>query len=89
MASFAKGLTSILSVLAVGAALALPPAFAADDGNSKNVSEEEILRALAPPPKKPKPASLRPWAGAARARPKPLRTSSMTSACRAACRRWV
>ena len=53
MASFAKGLTSILSVLTLGAALALPPAFAADDGNSKNVSEEEILRALAPPPKKP------------------------------------
>jgi len=55
MASFGKGLSSILSILAIGAALSLsaPVAFAADDGNSKNVSEEEIVRALAPAPKKP------------------------------------
>ena len=51
----AKGLTALLSVIAVGAALSLtpPPAFAGDDGNSKNVTEDEIVRALAPPPKKP------------------------------------
>lgn len=51
----AKGLTAILSVMAIGAALSLPaaPAFAGDDGNSKNVTEDEIVRALAPPPKKP------------------------------------
>jgi outer membrane protein OmpA-like peptidoglycan-associated protein len=41
--------------MAIGAALSLPasPAFAADDGNSKNVTEDEIVRALAPPQKKP------------------------------------
>ena len=51
----AKGLTAILSVMTIGAALSLtlPPAFAGDDGNSKNVTEDEIVRALAPPPKKP------------------------------------
>jgi outer membrane protein OmpA-like peptidoglycan-associated protein len=51
----AKGLTAILSIITVGAALSLtiPPAFAGDDGNSKNVTEDEIVRALAPPPKKP------------------------------------
>lgn len=51
----AKGLTAILSVITIGAALSLtpPPAFAGDDGNSKNVTEDEIVRALAPPPKKP------------------------------------
>ena len=51
----AKGLTAILSIMAIGAALSLPasPAFAADDGNSKNVTEDEIVRALAPPQKKP------------------------------------
>jgi outer membrane protein OmpA-like peptidoglycan-associated protein len=51
----AKGLTAILSIITVGAALSLtiPLAFAADDGNSKNVTEDEIVRALAPPPKKP------------------------------------
>src|ERR1700755_3709320 len=51
----AKGLTAILSVITVGAALTLPAslAFAGDDGNSKNVTEDEIVRALAPPPKKP------------------------------------
>jgi outer membrane protein OmpA-like peptidoglycan-associated protein len=51
----AKGLTALLSVITVGAALSLtpPPAFAGDDGNSQNVTEDEIVRALAPPPKKP------------------------------------
>jgi outer membrane protein OmpA-like peptidoglycan-associated protein len=44
----AKGLTAILFI--IGAAL---PAFAGDDGNTKNVTEDEIVRALAPPPKKP------------------------------------
>ena len=53
----AKGLTAILSIMAIGAALSLPasPVFAADDGNSKNVTEDEIVRALAPPQKKPQP----------------------------------
>ena len=51
----AKGLTAILSIITIGAALSLPvsPARAGDDGNSKNVTEDEIVRALAPPPKKP------------------------------------
>ena len=51
----AKGLTAILSVMTISAALSLtlPPAFAGDDGNSKNVTEDEIVRALAPAPKKP------------------------------------
>ncbi|QOZ65460.1 OmpA family protein [Bradyrhizobium arachidis] len=51
----AKGLTAILSVMAIGAALSLQaaPAVAGEDGNSKNVTEDEIVRALAPPPKKP------------------------------------
>ncbi|MDN3279446.1 OmpA family protein [Frankia sp. RB7] len=51
----AKGLTAILSIITISAALSLtlPPAFAADDGNSKNVTEDEIVRALAPAPKKP------------------------------------
>ncbi|MCK1403911.1 OmpA family protein [Bradyrhizobium sp. 76] len=50
----AKGLTAILSIMAIGAALSLPasPAFAGDDGNSKNVTEDEIVRALAPTNKK-------------------------------------
>ena len=49
----AKGLTALLSVITVGVALSLapPPAFAGDDGNSKNVTEDEIVRALAPPKK--------------------------------------
>ena len=48
----AKGLTAILSVVTLGAALSLPlsSAFAGDD---KNVTEDQIVRALAPPPKKP------------------------------------
>ena len=51
----AKGLTAILSIIAIGAALSLPasPAFAGDESNSKNVTEDEIVRALAPPAKKP------------------------------------
>ena len=51
----AKGLTAILSIIAIGAALSLPasPAFAGDESNSKNVTEDDILRALAPAPKKP------------------------------------
>jgi outer membrane protein OmpA-like peptidoglycan-associated protein len=47
----AKGLTAILSIVTLGAALSLTPAFAGDDGNSKNVTEDEIVRALAPPKK--------------------------------------
>jgi outer membrane protein OmpA-like peptidoglycan-associated protein len=47
----AKGLTAILSVVTLGAALSLTPAFAGDDNNSKNVTEDEIVRALAPPKK--------------------------------------
>ena len=55
MKSAAKGLTAILSIITLGAALSLPasPAFAGDDGNSKNVTEDDIVRALAPPAKKP------------------------------------
>jgi outer membrane protein OmpA-like peptidoglycan-associated protein len=49
----AKGLTAILSIVTLGAVLSLAPAFAGDDGNSKNVTEDEIVRALAPAPKKP------------------------------------
>jgi outer membrane protein OmpA-like peptidoglycan-associated protein len=51
----AKGLTAILSVITVGAALSLPMsgAFAGDDKNDKNVTEDQIVRALAPPPQKP------------------------------------
>jgi len=51
----ARGLTAILSIITIGAALSLPvsPAFAGDDGNSKNVTEDDIVRALAPQPKKP------------------------------------
>ncbi|MEY9180958.1 outer membrane protein OmpA-like peptidoglycan-associated protein [Bradyrhizobium sp. USDA 326] len=49
----AKGLTAILSIIVVGAALSLPRAYAADDSNSKNITEDEIVRALAPPAKKP------------------------------------
>ncbi|MBC9882018.1 OmpA family protein [Bradyrhizobium sp. INPA01-394B] len=47
----AKGLTAILSIITIGATLSLTPAFAGDDGNSKNVTEDEIVRALAPPKK--------------------------------------
>ncbi|OKO74247.1 membrane protein [Bradyrhizobium sp. NAS80.1] len=51
----AKGFTAILSIITIGAALSLPASavFAADESNSKNVTEDEIVRALAPPPKKP------------------------------------
>src|SRR3569833_2338111 len=49
----AKGLTAILSIITVSATLSLSPVFAGDDGNSKNVTEDEIVRALAPAPKKP------------------------------------
>ncbi|MET4804340.1 OmpA family protein [Bradyrhizobium sp. LB11.1] len=49
----AKGLTALLSIITISAALTLTPAFAGDDGNSKNVTEDEIVRALAPAPKKP------------------------------------
>jgi outer membrane protein OmpA-like peptidoglycan-associated protein len=50
----ARGFTAFLSVLTVGAALSLPmtTAFAGDE-NDKNVTEDQIVRALAPPPKKP------------------------------------
>ena len=51
----AKGLTAILSIITIGAALSLPTssAFAGEESNSKNVTEDEIVRALAPAPKKP------------------------------------
>ncbi|MFB6448207.1 OmpA family protein [Bradyrhizobium tunisiense] len=51
----AKGLTAILSIITIGVALSLPasPAFAGEESNSKNVTEDEILRALAPSAKKP------------------------------------
>ena len=51
----AKGFTAILSIITIGAALSLPASsvFAADESNSKNVTEDEIVRALAAPPKKP------------------------------------
>lgn len=45
----AKALTAILSV--VGVALSLSPVFAGEESNSKNVTEDEIVRALAPPKK--------------------------------------
>ncbi|MGY3236599.1 outer membrane protein OmpA-like peptidoglycan-associated protein [Bradyrhizobium sp. USDA 4472] len=48
MRSAGKGLTAILSIVTLGAALSLTPAFAGDDGNSQNVTEDEIVRALAP-----------------------------------------
>ncbi|MCP3474821.1 OmpA family protein [Bradyrhizobium sp. CCGUVB1N3] len=50
----AKGVTAILSVLTIGAALTLPlgSAFAGDDKDtSNNVTEDQIVRALAPPKK--------------------------------------
>ncbi|WP_407186667.1 OmpA family protein [Bradyrhizobium centrosematis] len=59
MKSAAKGLTAILSVITLGitlgAALSLPAssAFAGEESNSKNVTEDDIVRALAPAPKKP------------------------------------
>lgn len=48
----AKGFTAILSVMTIGAALMLPlsGAFAGDE---KNVTEDDIVKALAPAPKKP------------------------------------
>jgi outer membrane protein OmpA-like peptidoglycan-associated protein len=48
----AKGFTAILSVITMGAALVLPLA-SAFAGEDKNVTEDEIVKALAPPPKKP------------------------------------
>jgi outer membrane protein OmpA-like peptidoglycan-associated protein len=55
----AKGLPAILSIITVGLALSLPaaPAVAGDD-TSKNVGEDEIVRALAPAPKQPIARSL-------------------------------
>jgi outer membrane protein OmpA-like peptidoglycan-associated protein len=50
----AKGVTAILSVIAIGAALSLPlsAAFAGDDKDTNNnVTEDQIVRALAPPKK--------------------------------------
>jgi outer membrane protein OmpA-like peptidoglycan-associated protein len=48
----ARGFTAILSVMTIGAALMLPlsGAFAGDE---KNVTEDDIVKALAPAPKKP------------------------------------
>ncbi|SFO59245.1 Outer membrane protein OmpA [Bradyrhizobium sp. Ghvi] len=73
----AKGLTAILSIITLGAALSLTPAFAGDDGNSKNVTEDEIVRALAPP-KKPltRGLSMAPQAAPA---PNPAETKLMQS----------
>ncbi|QOZ74428.1 OmpA family protein [Bradyrhizobium sp. CCBAU 53351] len=59
MKSVAKGLTAILSVITLavtlGAALSLPAssAYAGEESNSKNVTEDDIVRALAPAQKKP------------------------------------
>ncbi|MCP3461814.1 MULTISPECIES: OmpA family protein [unclassified Bradyrhizobium] len=50
----AKGVTAILSILTIGAALTLPlsSAFAGDDKDTgNNVTEDQIVRALAPPKK--------------------------------------
>ncbi|GLR92066.1 OmpA family protein [Bradyrhizobium iriomotense] len=50
----AKGVTAILSILTIGAALTLPlsGAFAGDDKDTgNNVTEDQIVRALAPPKK--------------------------------------
>ncbi len=50
----AKGVTAFLSILTIGAALTLPlsSAFAGDDKDtSNNVTEDQIVRALAPPKK--------------------------------------
>lgn len=54
MTSSARGFTAILSVMTIGAALMLPlsGAFAGDE-KAKNVTEDEIVKALAPPAKKP------------------------------------
>ncbi|MGX4768640.1 OmpA family protein [Bradyrhizobium guangdongense] len=73
----AKGLTAILSIVTLGAALSLTPAFAGDDNNSKNVTEDEIVRALAPP-KKPltRGLSMAPQADPA---PNPAETKLMQS----------
>jgi outer membrane protein OmpA-like peptidoglycan-associated protein len=51
----AKGITAILSVITIGAALSLPlsSAVAGDDKGDQNVTEDQIVRALAPPTKKP------------------------------------
>ncbi len=54
MSLAAKGITAILSIIALGAALALPNSRAlAGDDKDKNVTEDQIVRALAPPAKKP------------------------------------
>jgi hypothetical protein len=48
----AKGFTVLLSVLTIGAALSLAPSRAlAGDDKDKNVTEDQIVRALAPPKK--------------------------------------
>ena len=48
----AKGITAILSIITISAALSLPMSGALA-GDDKNVTEDQIVRALAPPPKKP------------------------------------
>jgi outer membrane protein OmpA-like peptidoglycan-associated protein len=48
----AKGFTAILSIITISAALSLPMSGALA-GDDKNVTEDQIVRALAPPPKKP------------------------------------
>jgi outer membrane protein OmpA-like peptidoglycan-associated protein len=50
--SAAKSFSAILSVITIGAALSLPLS-SAIAGDDKDVTEDQIVRALAPPPKKP------------------------------------
>jgi outer membrane protein OmpA-like peptidoglycan-associated protein len=52
MKSAAKGFAAILSIMAMSAALSLPMSSALA-GDGTNVTEDQIVRALAPPPKKP------------------------------------
>jgi outer membrane protein OmpA-like peptidoglycan-associated protein len=47
-----KGFSAILSVITIGAALSLPLSSALA-GDNKDVTEDQIVKALAPPPKKP------------------------------------
>ncbi len=52
MSLAAKGFTAILTIITIACALALPPSGALA-GDDQNVTEDQIVRALAPPPKKP------------------------------------
>lgn len=52
MSLAAKGFSAILTIITIAGALALPPSGALA-GDDQNVTEDQIVRALAPPPKKP------------------------------------